>query len=309
MKNKLDGKTILITGGTGFIGSNIVKKLKENENVTLIVLSRNKHVKETSNLEYIKCNLLYEKSLVAMQNNIQDVDYVLHMAAMIPKISFQSELEENVKQNFLATLNLLKYLPANIKGFIYSSTIDVYGEPRYNPIDESHPTNPLTYYAASKLAAEKYLNIFLNRKHIPLTILRYSQVYGPGEPKIKAIPVFIDKVIKGERPILYGDGSDIRDYVYVDDVVNATILALTKNVGGTFNIGCGKGYSVKEVLDLIIRISGKDIKPIYKPRAKKASSSIYNITLAKEKLGYLPSSTIKDGLKKQIEFVREEQNE
>jgi UDP-glucose 4-epimerase len=308
MEKRLDGKTILITGGTGFIGSNIVKKLRENENVSLIVVSRSKRIKEAPNLEYIKCNLLDEKSIATIQSKIRDVDYVLHMAAMIPKSSSQDELEENVKQNLLATLNLLKYLPANIKGFVYSSTIDVYGEPIYNPIDETHQTNPLTYYGASKLATEKYSSIFLNRRQIPLTILRYSQVYGPGEPKIKAIPVFIDMVIKGEYPILYGDGSDTRDYVYVDDVVNATILALSKNLNGVFNIGCGKGYSVKEVLDMIIDISGKEIKPIYKPIIKKPFSSIFDITLAKEKLDYLPSATIKEGLKKQIEFTQGERN-
>lgn len=306
MEKRLNDKTILITGGTGFIGSNVVNKLMQNKNITLIVLSRSRCGKEAPNLEYIKCDLLDEKSLVALQSKIKNIDYVLHLAAMIPKSSSQDELEENVEQNLVISLNLLKYLPPSVKGFVYSSTIDVYGEPKYNPIDENHPTNPLTYYGASKLATEKYLSIFFHRKNTPLTILRYSQVYGAGEPRIKAIPTFIDRIIRGRAPILFGNGSDTRDYVYIDDVVNATILALSKNLDGTFNIGSGKGHSVKKVLNLIIDISRKDIKPIYKPRIKKAFNSIIDITLAKEKLGYLPSTTIKDGLKKQIEFARGE---
>lgn len=304
MKNKLDGETILITGGTGFIGSNIIKKLRQNKNITLIVLSRTKTGKEGANLEYIKCDLLDEKTLAKISSPIKNVNYTLHLAAMMPKSSFQDELEENVEQNLIASLNLLKYLPETLKGFVYSSTIDVYGEPRYIPIDENHPTNPLTYYGISKLSAEKFINIFLRRKNIPLAILRYSQVYGPGEPKIKAIPNFIDMIIRGKSPVLYGDGSDIRDYVYVDDVVNATILALSKGLNGVFNIGFGKGYSVKEILDMIIALSRKDIKPIYKPRIKKAFKYTMDITLARDRMGYSPSTTIQEGLKNQIEFMK-----
>jgi len=305
---ELANRNILITGGTGFIGSRVVEKLKR-DNVDLIILSRSKQGKEATNIEYILCDLSSEKSLMAIKDRIQNVSYVLHMAAMMPKSSFQDELEENVKQNLLVTFNLLKYLPSHIKGFVYTSSIDVYGEPTYNPIDENHPTNPLTYYGASKLAAEKFLNIFLKSREIPLAILRYSQVYGLGEPKIKVIPVFIDKIVKGESPIIFGDGSDVRDYVYIDDVVNATVLSLSKKTNGIFNIGSGKGYSVKEVLDIIIDILGKDIKPIYKPRIRKTYTSIFNITLAKKRLSYSPSTTIKKGLKKQIEFAQEERNE
>ena len=313
MNNSLhnkNNKTILITGGTGFIGSKVVRRLKENKNIYVKVLSRSKSDKEYCNVEYIKCDLLNELDLKRICSKIRDVDIVLHMAAKMPRSSLQqADIDENIKQNLLTTINLLKYLPKNIERFVYSSTIDIYGKPIYNPIDESHPTNPLTYYGASKLASEKYLSIFLNHRETPLTILRYSQVYGPGEPRIKAIPVFIDKFINNEPPILFGDGSDVRDYVYIDDVVNATILALSKNVSGIFNIGSGKCYSVKEVLDIIIDILGNDIKPIYKPRIRKAYTSIFNISLAKKRLGYSPSTTIKEGLKKQIEFAQEERNE
>ena len=313
MNNSLhnkNNKTILITGGTGFIGSKVVRRLKENKNIYVIVLSRSKSDKEYSNVEHIKCDLMNELDLKRICSKIRDVDIVLHMAAKMPRSSLQqADIDENIKQNLLTTINLLKYLPKNIERFVYSSTIDIYGKPIYNPIDESHPTNPLTYYGASKLASEKYLSIFLNHRETPLTILRYSQVYGPGEPRIKAIPVFIDKFINNKPPILFGDGSDVRDYVYIDDVVNATILALSKNVSGIFNIGSGKGYSVKEVLDIIIDILGNDIKPIYKPRIRKAYTSIFNISLTKKRLGYSPSTTIKEGLKKQIEFAQEERNE
>lgn len=305
MRASLQSKTILVTGGTGFIGSKVVKKLKENKNIYIIILSRSKSGKEHSNIEYVKCDLSNEIDFKKIYTRIMDADYILHMAAMVPRSSLQQEnIEENIKQNLLTTINLLKYLPKNLEGFIYSSTIDVYGRPLYVPINESHPTNPLTYYGASKLASEKYLNIFLSHRGVPLTILRYSQVYGPGEPKIKAIPVFIDKILKNESPILFGNGSDIRDYVYVDDIANATISALKKNIGGVFNIGSGVGYHIREVLDTIIKISGKNIKPIYKKRIKEAYASIMNITKAKEELGYVPSTTLEQGLRKEYEWMK-----
>jgi len=303
MGSKLADRNILVTGGTGFVGSRVVEKLKKDKDTNLIVLSRTKYGKEAPNVEYILCDLSSENSLSAIKNRIQNVSYVLHMAAMMPKSSLKDELEENVKQNLMVTLNLLKYLPLHIRGFVYSSSIDVYGEPIYNPVDEKHSTNPLTYYGASKFATEKFLSIFLKNRGVPLTILRYSQVYGPGEAEIKAVPVFINKIVKGESPIIFGDGSDIRDYVYVDDVANATVLALSKKLNGIFNIGSGKGYSIKEVLDIIIRLSGKKVEPIYKDRIKKSFNSTLDITLAKEKLGYLPSMCIEEGLKKELEFM------
>jgi len=308
-KKLLDHKTILITGGTGFIGSKVVEKLKETVSANFIILSRSKKIREIPSLEYIECDLLDERSLAKISAKIQKIKYVLYMAAMIPSISTEDDLEENVKQNLIATLNLLKYLPSDVKGFVYSSSVDVYGEPIYKPINEKHPTNPLTYYGASKLATEKFLSIFLKSRKIPLTILRYSQVYGPGEPKIKAIPVFIDKIIKGESPIIFGDGSETRDYVYIDDVVNATVLALSKNLNGIFNISSGKSYNIKEVLDIIIRLSGKKVKPIHKNRIKKSFNSIFDLALAKEELGYIVSTTIEKGLKKQIKFAQWKQNE
>jgi UDP-glucose 4-epimerase len=182
MNNSLhnkNNKTILITGGTGFIGSKVVRRLKENKNIYVKVLSRSKSDKEYSNVEYIKCDLLNELDLKRICSKIRDVDIVLHMATRMPRSSLQQEdIGENMKQNLLTTINLLKYLPKNIERFVYSSTIDIYDKPIYNPIDESHPTNPLTYYGASKLASKKYLSIFLNHRGTPLTILRYSQVYG-----------------------------------------------------------------------------------------------------------------------------------
>jgi len=300
---KLANRSILVTGGTGFIGSRVLERLKKEKDANLIVLSRTKQGKETPNIEYIICDISSEDSLRAIKGRIQSVDYVLHMAAMIPKSSLKDDLDENFKQNLLPTINLLKTLPSNIKGFVYSSSIDVYGEPIYNPIDEKHPTNPLTYYGASKLATEKFLSIFFKDKGIPFTILRYSQVYGPGEPIVKAIPVFISKIIRGEPPVIFGDGSDIRDYVYVDDVADATVLALNKNLNGIFNIGSGKGYSIKEVLDIIIEISGKKVEPIYMDRIKKSFNSTLDITLAKEKLGYLPLTCIEVGLEKELKFM------
>lgn len=302
MFESLAGEHILVTGGTGFVGFNIVKKLQQIEDIKITSLSRTTFP-VNKNVNHLKCDLTNKKSAQMAFNKIEDLDRVLHLASLNPKTEHE-DLYENINQNLMTSINLLENMPGNIKGFVYSSTIDVYGLPKYNPINEKHPTNPLTYYAACKLSAEKFLKILLDKKRIPLTILRYSQIYGPGEPQIKAIPVFINKIKNNEHPILYGEGNDVRDYVFIEDVLNATLLALSKNIEGVFNIGTGKGYQIKEILKLIINIYGKDLSIEHKPSIKNSFTSIYDLKKANDVLNYYPCFGIREGLEKTINSLK-----
>ena len=291
-------ENILITGANGFVGSNIINQLINHENLNIIAISRTKSGLN-GNIEYMKCDLTKENEVQSTLEKIEYVDRVLHLSALIPgKESLDTC--EYINQNIISSINILKHLPESVKSFVYSSTIDVYGNPLINPINEKHPTNPVTDYGASKLSSEKFLKIGLMDKKIPLTILRYSQIYGLGEPIIKVIPSFINKIENNESPVIYGNGEDVRDYIFIEDVANITISALFKGVNGTFNIGTGKGIKIKEVLSLILEIYKTKLKVLNKPALKEPYESIYDISSSKNILGFNPSFEMKDGLKKMI---------
>lgn len=285
---------ILITGGTGFVGSNIIKKLKKNKDIQITVFSREKEGIER-NVEYLKCDLTNKQSIQKNLNKIDTIDRILHLASLNP-IRESREICEDVNQNLLSSIYLLELVPENLKNFVFSSTIDVYGIPKRLPINETHQTEPYTYYGACKLASEKFLKIGLNKINVPFTVLRYSQIYGPNDPVIKAIPSFIQKIRNHQSPVIFGDGSNFRDYVYIEDIADATILALSNEYDGVLNLGSGVGYTIKEVLEIIIDIYGEDIKIIFEPADNEPFSSVYDINKAKRILGYSPKFTLRDGL-------------
>lgn len=301
----LAGRNIIITGGTGFIGSHLLIKLIENK-ANIVLLGRDSNKPQISDLiEKRKINFIKYDLTKGDQNIstiIADADCLVHLGAFIPRsgASTDDDLYKSIKVNIQGTCNLLKDFQPYIKKIVFASTVDVYGIPVEIPINEQHPTNPVTYYGSSKLAAEKYLSVFSGYYSIKNTILRFSHVYGPGEISNKAIPNFIRMVINGEPPIIFGDGSDVRDYVYVDDVVNATILAIQKNCNGIYNVTSGKGYSISETAKRIIKFSKKDIKPTFKPGGKKPTKFIFDISKAQKDLGYFPKNSIDEGLTKEI---------
>ncbi|MBI4122974.1 MAG: NAD-dependent epimerase/dehydratase family protein [Parcubacteria group bacterium] len=304
MNSSSPEKIILVTGGNGFIGSRVVEALRKQEGVSIISLSKDAIPGHEGNVRHVKADLSKRDACKNIKA-IGPIDYVLHLAGRTPSVrSTDEKPEEYVKHNVLASLYLAECLPDIVKGFVYASTIDVYGKPQYLPLREDHPLNSLTYYGASKAAAEKYLSVFFDEKGIPLTILRYSQVYGPGEPVVKAIPKFIEAITQKQKPVLYGLGSELRDYAYIDDVVQATILALNKNLGGTFNISSGQGIRIRDALTMLLQISGASLEPIQKPGIKEAFDLVMDISSAKEKLGYAPSVEIREGLKKEFEFFQ-----
>lgn len=289
---------ILVTGATGFIGSGLLARLQQSE-AEVYAIAR--HVPGTSlpRGAYIACDLSRPADGKALQ--LIEAPVVVHLAALIPKTSIpQESLEENIVGNLTTTVNLLKHLRST-QYFVYISTLDVYGPPEYVPIDEKHPTQPATYYGAAKLSAEKILQVFCREVGIPILILRLTQVYGAGEPVIKVIPQTIARVADGEPLVLYGDGSDMRDYIHVSDVVEVIVRALKARPTGTLNVASGTSRSIAEVVDTIIRVSGRGITRLYQPRTRPCVHFVFDVSRLRNELGDLPQKDFAQGVREQYE--------
>jgi len=307
---------ILVTGGAGFIGSNLVDRLiSMGEHVIVLdnfddyyppkIKRKNiKHNLNKKNFELIKESIRNSKVLSKI---LKDVEIVFHLAArpgVRPSIK-NPKLYHEV--NVDGTLNLLNAcLDSNVKKIIYSSSSSVYGEPEYLPIDEKHPTNPISPYGATKLAAEKYSYVFSKIYGLRIIVLRYFTVFGPRQRPDMAIAKFTMSLLQNIRPQIYGDGKQTRDFTYIDNVVDANILAMKSNINwGIFNIGSGQRISINELLKMLNYICGTSVTPIHRMKRKGDITHTWSdIKKTKEILNYEPKVDIKEGIKRYVVWVK-----
>lgn len=300
---------IIVTGGAGFIGSNLVDRLIEEGHKVIVIDNLITGKKENVNREakFYKMDICDEKIRDIFKN--EKINVVCHNAA---QIDVQKSINNPIFDgdvNILGTINILEACKeANVKKIIYSSTAAAYGEPEYLGIDENHPINPISFYGISKYTPEQYIKIYSKLYNIDYTILRYSNVYGiRQDPKGEGgvIAIFMDKLFKGESPIIFGDGTATRDFIYVEDIVEANIKALHKGSKEVFNIGTGKATSINELFYLMKKIMDIDIEVEYgQERKGDIKHSYFNISKAKEKLGWTPRFELEEGLYKTIEYYK-----
>jgi len=204
------------------------------------------------------------------------------------------------------TVALLNAVP-ELERVCYASSMAVYGRPYDHPVTESTRTEPENIYGICKLTMEKFFRLFSKHENIPVGIVRFSSVYGPGNTSTRAIPTFIKAVLKNETIVVHGDGKQLRDYLYVDDAADAVLALLSRDGFGIYNIGAGTGCSTNDLLDLLKEISGKhDIHVKYEPLADSATTFdfVYDMTKARTELGYEPKISLKDGLQKEYDWHR-----
>ncbi len=297
----------LVTGGAGFIGSNLVKRLvKEGHKVTVIDdLSTGKR----ENL--IDDVVFYEKNIC---DNLSDIfknrfDAVFHLAAL-PRVQFS--IKEPVKTNnanINGTLNLLNFCRNfKVKRFVFSSSSSVYGDQEELPLNEGMIANPLSPYALQKLVGEVYCKLFNSLYGLETVGLRYFNVYGPGQDPegdyAGLIPKFIRLINESVSPVIYGDGEQTRDFSFVSDVVEANILAanVESGFGEVFNVGGGNNVSVNGVTKLILKFSGKNVDVIHGEPVVEARHSLADVGKSKRILSWEPKVKFEDGLKKTYEY-------
>jgi len=307
---------VLVTGGAGFIGSNLVDKLISMDK-DIIVLDnfddyyspeiKRKNIQQnidTKKIKLIKDDIRNDKVL---NDILKDVEVVFHLAARPGVRSSIKNPKIYHEVNVSGTLNLLNAcLNSNVKKIIYSSSSSVYGEIEYLPIDEKHPTKPISPYGMTKLAGEEYCRVFSKVYGLNIISLRYFTVFGHRQRPDMGIAKFTKSLLQNESPEIYGDGEQTRDFTYIDNVVDANILALKNNTKwDIFNIGGGQRITVNELIKMLNKICSTNIKPTY--TSKKVGDINHtwaNIEKAKKLLKYEPKIDIKTGVKKYVEWIK-----
>jgi len=308
----------LLTGGAGFIGSHIVKRLVGEGAVVRVV--DNLSTGQVARLETLRCSIEYVEADLAdnlvSDEVVKDVDYVLHQAA-IPSVqrSVCDPIGTN-RANVTATLNLLESCrKAKVRRFVYAASSSAYGDTEVLPKSEEMPPNPLSPYALQKLAGEHYCKLYYSLYGLETVCLRYFNVFGPGQDPHSeysaVIPKFISKLLINELITVYGDGEQSRDFTYVENVVDANLLALqaTKACGKVLNVGCGERITLNTLIQLLEEIVGVKAKVSYSAsKPGDVRHSLADINLARRLLEYEPKVMVKEGLRRTVEaFVKSDQ--
>jgi len=305
----------LVTGGAGFIGSNICRKLVSKgcfvRVIDNLLTGKRENLSEvTDKIEFIQADMGDEG---VARSAVEGIDVVLHQGALpsVPRSIDDPALTHRHCVDATFTL-LLAARDAGVKRFVYAASSSAYGDTPTLPKVESMPPNPLSPYAVAKLAGEYYCSIFYKVFGLETISLRYFNVFGPHQDPTSqyaaAIPAFVTAILKDERPTVFGDGEQSRDFSYVENVVEANLLAAgaKETHGEIVNIACGAAVTVNEVIGMINEIVGKEIKPIYTDsRPGDVKHSLADISLAEKIIGYKPVVPFKQGLEKAITWYGE----
>jgi len=305
----------LVTGGAGFIGSNICRRLL-NQGCFVRVIDNLLTGKKANlagiieRIEFIEADMGdYELACEAMK----DVDVVLHQGALpsVPRSVDDPAATHKHCLNATFTL-LLAARDTHIKRFVYASSSSAYGDTATLPKIETMLAAPLSPYAAAKVAGEYYCSVFYSVFGLETVSLRYFNIFGPFQDPTSqyaaAIPAFVTAILKDSAPTVYGDGEQSRDFTYVDNVVDANLLAARarKLKGEVVNIACGQRVTVNETIQIINELLSKNVKPRYTaPRPGDVRHSLADIRLAKKIIGYKPTVPFRKGLEMSIGWYRE----
>lgn len=304
----------LISGGAGFIGSNIAKRLvEEGESVRIIdnfSTGKLENISSISGKVEIIDGDIRDTDIVSKA--VRDMDFIIHQAALpsVPR-SVKDPLTSN-SVNVTGTLNLLNAVrEAKIKRFVYASSSSVYGDTPVLPKREDMQPNPQSPYAVAKLTGEYYCSIFYKVYGLPTVSLRYFNVFGPNQdPQSQyaaVIPRFITAILNQKNPVIYGDGGQSRDFTFVENVVEANLLSCKSDnaSGKIFNIACGDRYTINTLLNELYSLSDKKVDPVYsEPRQGDIRHSHADISRARETIGYSPKVDFKEGLRRTVEWFK-----
>jgi len=306
--------TCLIFGGNGFIGSHLAEGLvREGFNVKVFDTFK----RGTKNLasimdaiELVQGDFFSERDIITA---LKDVDYVFHYISTTNPASSIKDPVFDIQSNIVGSVKLFQCAQqADVKKIFFSSSGGtIYGEPTAVPIKESAITNPVNPYAISKLATERYLEYFHHQYGMDYVIFRYSNPYGERQNPLGnqgVISIFLNKIINLERPVIFGDGYSVRDYIYIQDAIDATMAVVKKEIKNTiYNIGNGNGTTLNELIQVMRDVTGKEITPVYiQNSGKYISKIVLDIEKIREDTGWSPKIDMHEGIKKTLEWIKHE---
>jgi len=310
---------ILITGGAGFVGSHLCDSYVDRGATVLCYdnflngsLFNIRHLLNKKNFKLINGDI---RDFDLLEKIVRDVDVVFHLAAQIHVDRSIIEPKLTYDINVTGTLNILEIARIfDVQNIVYASSSEVYGSAQHVPINEEHPLNAPHPYGASKIAADRLCHAYLQTYGMNICIMRSFNLYGPRQKDSGyggAISLFMKRVLNNFPPIIYGDGSQTRDYLYIDDIIDAyhRVLDHSKELSGPVNFGTGREISIIDLANKIIRLSGKDLVPVHVgPRPGEVKRLVADISKAKT-IGWKPKNSIDTGLKKLYEWYKNYRSE
>ncbi len=295
---------VAVLGASGFLGKNLAQSLiLDGHEVTSFVREKT----STPGVDLGRQVAFDFSSLHEISETLNSFDSVVHLVSSTNPARSSHGPRVDAQENLLSSLDLMEILKDNpsVRLVFVSSGGAVYGVPEVVPISESHSTNPVSFYGVSKLAIEKYLHVYSNSNKLNYVVLRLSNPFGPGQVNTKGqglVPTIIESALLGRKLSVWGDGTNVRDYIYVDDAVDALKRAiLHEGQGALFNIGSGQGASILQIVAQVEEITGKSVTLAFQPaRAFDSPVNVLDVSLAKDVLSWTPATGLREGLEKTV---------
>ncbi|OJT65956.1 NAD-dependent epimerase/dehydratase family protein [Bacillus altitudinis] len=305
-------KKVLVTGGSGFIGSHTVEALLEKGYEPIVLDNFSTGSKENIahlSVQCIEADVTKSETVDLIKHIAPD--YIIHLAAQVSVAVSVQHFVYDEEVNIKGSLHVIKAAAeAGVEKVVFASSAAVYGDPVYLPVDTAHPLQPGSPYGLSKLTVERYLQMAKSLYDVDYCIMRYSNVYGPRQDALGeggVVSIFSDKFAKHEAPFIFGNGEQTRDFIYVGDLAAANVAALTAQSNVCLNISCGHSITVNELFQTMKRVTRSDLEPIYKPqRAGDIVHSKLENEETKQVLAWEPVVTLQEGLARTISYYEQE---
>lgn len=298
---------IVILGGQGFIGHNLTSKLKEYGHHIVVVTNKIDESRIINGVEYVEIDIT---KLNEVEHIFEQVDLVYHLISTTVPTTSNRDIEFDISSNLIATVKLLEIcVKCEVEKVIFTSSGGaIYGNVKTTPITEEHDVNPISSYGVVKLAIEKYLFMYHELYGLKYTVLRVANPYGLYQQNVGQgiINVYLRNILQGKAIEVWSDLKVTKDYIYIDDLVDAMVMSIKENIVGVYNVGSGTGHSIQEIIEGIEEVVGDKIEIVYKNKVKTdVSLNILDITKFREASGWKPKVTLNLGIRQLYKWLKD----